>query len=221
MRPFVLLTSFLFSTSVWGQSAVDRIMEKATCDCITKILDTEKKDDNAFNTCFIKSVGKDTVLIKRECQKIYGDTTAATSYKFGNDFFKRNSVKLIYTCDTYFKLLDSTRYEQINSLNKDSIQTSITSLNMTDPSTWDKDFLVKRGLFYFALADYTNAQKDFDSSLVKDPNTLQSIYFKAWIFEIKKDYDGAIKLYSDLAVLTKMNDFNIFAAIATRKKNSL
>ena len=196
-------------------------MEKATCDCITKILDTEKKNDNAFNTCFIKSIGKDTVLIKRECQKIYGDTTAATSYKFGNDFFKRNSVNLIYTCDTYFKLLDSTRFEQINSLNKDSIQASITSLNMTNPSTWDKDLLVKRGLFYFALADYSNAQKDFDSSLVKDPNILQSIYFKAWIFEIKKDYDGAIKLYSDLAVLTKMNDFNIFAAIATRKKNSL
>ncbi len=196
-------------------------MEKATCDCITKILDTEKKDDNAFNTCFIKSIGKDTVLIKRECQKIYGDTTAETSYKFGNDFFKRNSVNLIYTCDTYFKLLDSTRYEQINSLNKDSIQSSITSLNMTNPDTWDKDFLVKRGLFYFALADYVNAQKDFDSSLTLDPNTLQSIYFKAWIFEIKKDYDNAIKLYSDLAILTKVNDFNIFAAIAKRKKNSL
>jgi tetratricopeptide (TPR) repeat protein len=221
MRPFVLLTSFIFSTSAWGQTSVDRIMEKATCDCITKILDTEKKDENAFNTCFIKSIGKDTILIKKECQKLYGDTTAATSYKFGNDFFKRNSVNLIYTCDTYFKLLDSTRYEQINSLNKDSIQSSITSLNMTNPNTWDKDFLVKRGLFYFALADYPNAQKDFDSSLVKDPNTLQSIYFKAWIFEIKKDYDSAIKLYSDLAVLTKMNDFNIFAAIATRKKNSL
>lgn len=221
MRPFVLLTSFLCSTSAWGQTTVDRIMEKATCDCITKILDTEKKDENAFNTCFIKSIGKDTILIKKECQKIYGDTTAATSYKFGNDFFKRNSVNLIYTCDTYFKLLDSTRYDQINSLNKDSIQFSITSLNLTNPNTWDKDFFVKRGLFYFALADYVNAQKDFDSSLTLDPNTLQSIYFKAWIFEIRKDYDNAIKLYSDLATLTKMNDFNIFAAIAKRKKNSL
>lgn len=221
MRPFVLLTSFLFSTSAWGQSAVDKIMEKATCDCITQILDTEKKDDNAFNTCFIKSIGTDTLLLKKECQIIYGDTTSTIFYKFGNDFFKRNSVNLIYTCDTYYKLLDTARYIQINALNKDTIRYSITSLNMTNPKTWDKDFLVKRGLFYFALADYKNAQKDFDSSLTLDPNTLQSIYFKAWILEIKKDYDNAIKLYNDLATLTKVNDFNVFAAIATRKKNGL
>jgi tetratricopeptide (TPR) repeat protein len=196
-------------------------MQKASCDCISKILDTQTQDANTFNTCFLKSVGKDTLLIKNECKKLYGDTTAEASYKFGNDFFKRNSVNLIYTCDTYFKLLDSTRYEQINSLNKDSIRISIASLNMTNPNTWDKDFLVKRGLFYFALADYLNAEKDFDSSLTIDPNTMQSIYFKAWIYEIKKDYDTAIKLYSDLATLTKLNDFNIFAAIAKRKKNSL
>jgi tetratricopeptide (TPR) repeat protein len=221
MRPFVLLISFIFSTSVWGQSEVDRIMEKATCDCIAKLLYTEKKDDNAFTNCFIKSTGKDTILLKIECQKIYGDTTASAFYKFGTDFFNRNSVNLIYTCDTYFSILDSTRYIQINSLNKDSIRSSIASLNMTNPKTWDKDFLVKRGLFYFALADYVNAQKDFDSSLTLDPNILQSIYFKAWIFEIKKDYDNAIKLYSDLAILTKVNDFNVFAAIAKRKKNSL
>ena len=221
MRLSILLTSFLFATAVWGQTSVDRIMEKATCDCITHLLDTEKNEENAFNKCFIKSVGRDTILIKNECQKLYGDTSAATSYKFGNDFFKRNSVNLIYTCEAYFKLLDSTRYEQINLLNKDSIQSSITSLNMTNSNTWDKGFLVKRGLFYFALADYVNAQKDFDSALTLDPNSLQSIYFKAWIFEIRKGYDNAIKLYSSLATVTKMNDFNIFAAIAKRKKSSL
>lgn len=220
MRPFLLLLTILYSTSIWGQAQVDRIMEKATCDCINKILDTQAQDAITFNTCFLKSIGKDTLLIKNECKKLYGDTTSEAYYKFGNDFFKSNSVNLIYTCDTYFKLLDSTRYEQINSLNKDSIRVSIASLNMTKPNMQDKDFLVKRGLFYFALADYVNAQKDFDSSLIIDPKILQSIYFKAWIFEINKDYDTAIKLYSDLSILTKMNDFNIFAAIAKRKKNS-
>lgn len=196
-------------------------MVKATCDCISKILDTSAQNGSTFSACCVRSFGKDTVLIKNECKRIYGDTTAEAFSKFGSDFFKRNSVNLIYTCDTYFKMMDSIRYAQMNSINKDSVRASIASLNLTDPNTWDKDFLVTRGLFYFALADYTNAQKDLDAALAVDSNSVQGLFFKAWIFEIKKDYDSAIKLYAYLAALTKTNDFNIFAAIAKRKKSSL
>jgi len=220
MRSIVFLFTVLFSIYARAQNQVDKIMEKATCDCISKLLETQTQNENSFNACCLKSIGRDTVLIKNECKRLHGDTTAETFYKFGSDFFKRNSVNLIYTCDTYFKMMDSIRYAQINSLNKDSVRASIASLNLTDSSTWDKDFLVARGLFYFALADYKNAQKDLDASLAIDSNSVQAIFFKAWIFEIKKDYDSAIKLYAHVATLTKKNDFNIFAAIAKRKKSS-
>jgi tetratricopeptide (TPR) repeat protein len=221
MRAFIFLNLFFLSVSVLGQTSVDQIMAKATCDCITIMLNPNDKDNEAFNKCFCNSIGKDTALLKKECKLIYGDTTSESLYKFGNDFFKRNSVNLVYTCDAYYKIIDSTRDSQINSLNKDSLRSSLESLNQTDPKTWDKDFLVKRGLFYFALADYDNSIKDLDASLNIDPNTIQSLFFKAWIFEIQKNFEGAIKLYSDLGEITKTNDFNIFAAMAKRKKNSL
>lgn len=190
------------------------------CDCFSNLL-SQTAPKNTFNDCFLNSVGKDTILLKKECQKIYGDSTGESFYKMGTEFFKRNSVKLIYTCDNYFKILDSTRYDQINSLNKDSIRYALTIMNDTDSATWNKDFLVGRGLYYFAVEDYNNALKDFDASLLIDPSTVQSLFFKAWVFEIKKNYDGAIELYSQLALITKNNDFNIYAAIAKRKKNSL
>jgi tetratricopeptide (TPR) repeat protein len=92
-------------------------------------------------------------------------------------------------------------------------------MNLTDSNARDNNFFATRGMFYFALTDYANAEKDLNASLAIDSNTVQGIYFKAWILEIKKDYDGANRLYTYLATLTKTNEFNIFAAIANRKKN--
>jgi tetratricopeptide (TPR) repeat protein len=221
MRSIVLLFAFLFSTFARAQNKVDTIMQKAACDCFSKIFENSTQNGNSFSACFLKSIGKDTVLIKNECKRLYGDTTAESFYKFGTDYFNRNVVNLVYTCDTYFKMMDSIRYAQMNSLSKDSIRASITSLNLTDSNTWNKDFLVARGAFYFALADYSNAQKNLDAALAIDSSSVQALFFKAWIFEIKKDYDSAIKLYTYLANLTKKNNYNIFAAIAKRKKGSL
>jgi tetratricopeptide (TPR) repeat protein len=103
----------------------------------------------------------------------------------------------------------------------DSVKNIILTLNKTDPKTWDKDFFTQRGVMYFQVSDFDNALKDFDNAIKLDQYALQSIYFKAWTFEVKKNYDEAILLYTNLARLTKKNDFNIFAAIAQQKKNGL
>ena len=219
IKTTVFLITSILSSYAWGQSEVDKIMQRATCNCISKLFATSQTKPT-FSECCLKSIGKDTVLIKSECKRLYGDTTAEAFYKFGGDFFKRSSVSLVYTCDAYFKIMDSIRYVQIRSVNKDSVRNSLASLNLTDSSEWNKEFLVTRGLFYFSLSDYTNAEKDLDASLAIDSNTVQAIFFKAWILEIKRDYDSAIELYTKLATLTETNDFNIFAAIARRKKGN-
>jgi tetratricopeptide (TPR) repeat protein len=195
-------------------------MERATCNCISKLFENGTEDRSSFNTCFFKSLGKDTLLVNNECRRLYGDTTAGASYKFGKEFFQRNSVRLVYTCDTYFKMMDTIRYAEINSLKKDTLRAMIATMDVMDSTRWDNNFFATRGMFHFALADYAKAEKDLDASLALDSNTVQGIYFKAWLLEIKGDYDGAKKLYSDLASLTKTNEFNIFAAIADRKKKS-
>jgi hypothetical protein len=86
MRPYIFLILFVFSISAFGQTSVDQIMAKATCDCVAIILNPSNNDNKAFNKCYINSVGKDTILIKKECKLIYGDTTSETFYRFGNDF---------------------------------------------------------------------------------------------------------------------------------------
>jgi len=220
MKRFIFLYIFFSPISIFGQSPVDKIMSKATCDCISSLLNPAGQDKKAFNECFLNAVGINKGLLTKECLALYGDTTNEAFYKFGDDFFNRNSVNLIYSCDAYYEILDSARYLQINSLNKDSIHALIKSLNITEPQTWDKAFLLRRGLFYFAVNDYNNAMNDLNASLALDPTITQSIFFKAWIFEIGKNYDEAIKLYNDLAVLTKEKNYNILAAIANRKKSN-
>jgi tetratricopeptide (TPR) repeat protein len=219
MKSLLFILTVLSSLSARSQTDVDKIMERATCDCISKLLETQEKSGDSFNACYLKSLGKDTVLIKNECKRLYGDTSAEASYKFGKEFYQRKMVSLVYSCDTYFKMMDSIRYSQIYSIDKDSLRFSIASMNLTDSNARDNNFFATRGMFYFALTDYANAEKDLNASLAIDSNTVQGIYFKAWILEIKKDYDGANRLYTYLATLTKTNEFNIFAAIANRKKN--
>ncbi|MEO6288956.1 MAG: hypothetical protein ABIO76_03495 [Ginsengibacter sp.] len=51
------------------------------------------------------------------------------------------------------------------------------------------------------------------------PNNFQGLYIKAWINEIKGNYDEAISLYNKVAELTHMNSFYIFSEVAKRKKN--
>jgi hypothetical protein len=218
MRSFLILLASCYSLSAHSQSEIDRAMERATCNCISKLFDTQSDSRKSFNTCFLNSLGKDTVLMKNECKRLYGDTTEESSYKFGREFFERSSVRLVYTCDTYFKLMDSIRYQQMNSLNKDSVRNMITTMNSMDSSVRDKNFFATRGMFHFALADYTNGEKDLDAALAIDSTTVAALYFKAWLLEIRKDYEGANKLYTYLSTVTKTNEFNIYAAIADRKR---
>jgi len=203
-----------------GQSTIDNIVSKATCSCIANFLNPET-DTTSFYKCFIANIGKDTILIKRECIKIYGDSTNKSFHRLASDFFDRNSETLIFTCDAFFKLIDSTRYSQISGLSKDELSSTLESLNKTDTGKQDISFHIKRGMTYFGLQNYDSSVADFDIALSINSNINELLFFKAWAFENQKKYDEAIKLYTDLASLTKNNEYKIFAAIAKRKKNNL
>ncbi len=94
-------------------------------------------------------------------------------------------------------------------------------MSKSDSTTWDTDFFTKRGAMYFQIPDLENAINDFDNAIKLNQYALQSMYFNAWTLELMKDYDKAYTLYSDLALLTKKNDFNIFEAIVKQKKKGL
>ena len=171
-----------------------------------------------FLNCFQKATEKNSELILKECKALYNDTSYQTGYKFGQDLYGRISVSMIYSCKPYFDFMDTLRYSALKRLDKDTVTAAINNISKSDNKTWNADIFTQRGVMYFQIADYDNALKDFDSAIKLDQYALQSIYFKAWTLEIKKNYDEAYLLYSNLATLTKKNDFNIFAAIAKQKK---
>ena len=220
MRVLILLICSLLLKSVKGQATIDNIVSKATCACIDNFLNPET-DTTSFYKCFIANIGKDTELIKRESVKIYGDSTNKSFHKLASDVFDRNSETLIFSCDAFFKLIDSTRYSQISGLNKGDLSSTLESLNKIGIEKQDIAFHIKRGMTNFGLQDYDNAIADFDFALSINSNMNEIIFFKAWALENQKKYDEAIKLYTNLASETKNHEYRIFAAVAKRKKNSL
>lgn len=68
---------------------------------------------------------------------------------------------------------------------------------------------------------YDSSLVDIEKSLSLNANNFQGLYIKAWINEIKGNYDEAISLYDKVAELTHMKSFYIFSEIAKRKKSGL
>jgi tetratricopeptide (TPR) repeat protein len=216
MKTILFIASVLITTSTLGQDILDKYVSTAFCNCLSQ---TKKPTEENLSNCFQEAMKKHSDLLLKECMTKYKDTSYETGYKFGQELYARVSVSLIFTCKPYYKLIDTIRYSYLQGLNKDSVRTVILAMNKTDQKNWGKDFFTQRGVLYFQTNDLDSALKDFDSAIKLDQLALQSIYFKAWTLEINKNYDEAILLYSNLATMTKKNDFNIFAAIAKRKKN--
>ena len=219
MKTLLLIISVAVVTSTsFGQDTLDKIVSSDICNCISQ---TKNFTEENFLICFEKAMEENSDLILKECKALYNDTSYQTGYKFGQEVYGRISVSMIYRCKPYYNFMDTLRYSALQGLNKDSVSASIIDMNKKDTKSWDKDFFTQRGVMYFQMSDLENALQDFNNAIKLDQYALQSIYFKAWTLELKKNYDEAFLLYSTLATLTKKNDFNIFAAIVKQKKNGL
>jgi tetratricopeptide (TPR) repeat protein len=216
MKTILIIFSVVFTLTSYGQETLEKKLSSFTCNCINNTKNLKEED---FVNCFQNAMDSNIDLILKESNLLYNDTTYETGYKFGQEIFERISVSMIYSCKPYYNLVDSLRYVAIQGINKDSVIATIISMNKSDTKYWDEDFYTQRGVMYFQISDLDNALKDFDKAINLDQNALQSIYFKAWSLELKKNFDEAFLLYSNLATLTKKNYFNIFAAIAKQKKN--
>jgi tetratricopeptide (TPR) repeat protein len=216
MKTLILLISLCIGClDSFGQTPLDTKISSDACNCMTS---TKNLNEENFLTCLQDAMKKNGELILKECMALYKDTSEQAGYKLGLELYERISVSMIYSCKTYYTLMDTLRYSALVGLDKDSIRHSIINMSNSDKKNWNTDFYTQRGVLYFQIADFNNALKDFDNAIALDKYSLQSIYFKAWVLEINKKYDEAFLLYSDLALLTKKNDFNIFAAIAKQKK---
>jgi tetratricopeptide (TPR) repeat protein len=221
MRAFIFIALFFFSTCLFGQSAFDTKYSKDVCNCLDNFKSTQDLTGINFMDCFQKVMQDDSDLVLQECKRLYGDTSDESGYKFGKDLIERTSISLVRDCRTYFILTDSLRYEDYKNLNQDSLKLQLSNLNNTESSEMNDKLYSSKALLFFQLKMYDSSLIDIEKALNLNSNNFKSLYIKAWINEIKGNYDEAIFLYDKVAELTHMKSFYIFSEVAKRKKKDI
>jgi tetratricopeptide (TPR) repeat protein len=218
MRSFTFLALFIFSVSLFGQSAFDIKFSKEVCNCLDNSKNIKNLTEQEFMDCFQKAVQADSDLILQECKRIYGDTSGDIGYRFGKELVERTTISLVKDCKRYFKLVDSLRYEDYKNLDQDSLERQVGILNKTENSKRDDEFYSNKAFLFFELKMYDSALVDIEKALLLNPSNGQSLYCKAWIYEMKGSYDEAISLYDKVAEVTQMKSFYIFSEVAKERK---
>ena len=215
---FILLLIIVFSS---GQSILEINYSKDICKCLDSLKLKTTISEDKFPLCFQLSIKKNTTLFIQECFRIYGDTTEQTGYKFGKELAEKLSISLVSSCKAYFIIADSLRYSDYMNLNKDSLRNQIKTLETVEITKRDKEYYDNRGLIYFQLAMYDKSLEDVEKVLSEDTANVKNIFTKAWISEIKGNYQDAFILYKKAAELSNIPSFYIFSEIAKRKKTGL
>jgi tetratricopeptide (TPR) repeat protein len=215
---FVLTFSLLLTFSTLGQSLLESKFNNSACNCISKLKSATKEN---YTGCFAQAINSNHKLIYAQSWKLYKDTSYQSLFKVGKELYDKESIKMIYSCRSYFLLMDTLRFSDKLNENKHSIKKEIAKLNKLDNTKWTKEFFSRRGILYFQLAILDSALIDFNKALELDKGLLEIQYFKAWTLELQKKYDEAIEIYRRLFSILKRDEFKIFEAIAIRKKNGL
>ena len=173
MRTLLLLISVVITSISIGQDTLDQKFSIDVCNCISQTKNLT--EENVFS-CFQKAIEMNYDLVLKECMLLYNDTSEQAGFKFGQELYGRISVSMIYSCKTYYTLMDTLRYSAFRNFDKDSIKNSITEVTKTDPEKWDSDFFTQRGVMFFQVNDLDNALKDFENAIKLDQYAFQSIY---------------------------------------------
>lgn len=211
---------FLFfitvSLSLQAQDALFDKLERDICLQLSK----EKKITNpVYRQIFEQSISENRKSFLEECLLKLNDSSQAQQEKYKEWLFDSLSVQMVYFCRPYFRFIDEVRYDGILGLNKDSIAKQINFMNSNYFEAWSSESYIKRGILFLQVARLDFALQDFEEALRLNPVAIQAMYGKAWVLELKKQYDEALDLYKKLSILTNNNMYNIFAAVVERKKS--
>jgi tetratricopeptide (TPR) repeat protein len=183
MRISLLTLTLFISTTIVGQSNLDKQLSKDFCACFNEI---QTPSFNNVEKCFSKAlqINQDSLFIAAKSQ--FGETWKDSANKFIQILLGRITVSFIYSCDAYYKYLDTSRNSIYRDINRDSVRKAIKLINKGNPENGDTSFFIKRGEMYFEVSDLNNALSDFNNALQEDSNSILACYFKAWVLEKKE-----------------------------------
>ncbi|MFZ6024810.1 MAG: tetratricopeptide repeat protein [Bacteroidota bacterium] len=200
-----------------GQRDVDSLLSSAACVCLSQ---SKSIGDDSFGECFMKSFQENNALLIAECYRIYKDSSDNVAQRFGLDIYKKLSVSMIFTCDRYYHTMDSLRNQTLDYITIDSAKSQIEIIKKVNSNKLTTEFYNLKGIIEFKTGRFSSAIENFDMALNIDKNNFQSMFLKAWSLEKNHHFDEAIAIYKSLADITGKYDFNIFSALAERKKKS-
>ena len=219
-KSFLAIALFLPSVFLMAQSAITKVFATGVCHCFDSLNRKAPSIENV-STCFSSGLEKNDTLIYHEVIRVYGDVQTAHINKFEEDLEETTHLFMIDSCTTYFKLIDSLRFVQLNNLNKDSLRGLLRKAGNIEESKKTKGYREYIGQLYFQLGIFDTAETIEENLLRGDSLNIRSLHIMGLINEIKGNYRDAALLYDRLAALTNKNNYLTFSAIARRKEREL
>jgi tetratricopeptide (TPR) repeat protein len=210
----LLILTAQLSLTVFSQPELEKAVSNSVCKCIEKEKDVTQ---NNFLDCMEQAMEDNYILIMQGIAE-QKDTSEDAAYKYGRRLADKIQPQLVFSCNAYFKMVENMRASTLKGFNNDSLRIELSGLEKTNETEKGESFFLKRGILYFKLKELDKALADFNTVIKNQQNSLQALLLKAWIHEMKQEYDEAILYYNKLSALTKKNEYNIFTAIAQRKK---
>lgn len=208
----ILLLQFLHS---YCQDSLCILIAKNVCICLNskEIINYKIAVD-----CVNSEMENQSELFEKEGVAKYGiSISEKESSEFAKEIGLKSSLNLIENCSTYTKLMDTARYSLYSYLNRDSLLTEITKLNLMDSSIRNLNFYIKRCRMLFWIVNFEGAFKDAQQILILDNTNQLGLHVTAMHMELNKDYPGALEIYKNLYNISSNPRYAIDEAIVQWK----
>ena len=196
LRFLFLIILLIHFTHSYCQDSLCSIIAKNVCTCLN---DKEIINYKTTVDCVNTEMQNQSELFANEGIAKYGNSISEKeSNLFGKEVGLKVSLRLIENCSTYRNIMDTARYSLYSYLNRDSLLTKISKLNLTDSINRNLNFYVKRCRMLFWIANFEDAFKDAQKILILDNTNQLGLHVTAMHMELNKEYSGALKIYKNL-----------------------
>ena len=214
---FFLLTFLLPAYTLCAQENLYELVRTETCTCLTKIYRQKGISQSDLNECLRASLINNTKALNSEVKKKFADSASyEKGYIYGQELGRRLDTALIYSCDDYFKGLDSLRFTFINRYNKDSVLQLYSKLN-NSAMIRDETYYLEKARLGFILGHYEACLLDLSDPSISQENKNSLLIIKGLALDRIGKYGQAAEVFYTLETLSNNATYLVHAAIENRK----
>lgn len=211
MRKIIFI--ILFSHFCQAQS-FKKNLENDVCDCLQK---TDSLDQEVFLNCFASMLTK----YDAEFEQLIDKNSDVSHYDqgviLGRNLFDDMQVGLVQNCDKYFFLFEDLKRIGLQSMKIKYPISQKDSLEKNYEKIKNIDNLLEVANWHFANGYIETAEEKYNQILKLDANYLPSKMLLAFLYEEKKKYPEALKLYEEVYLASEKKEITLYIEIIKRK----